>query len=154
MHPSFTIRELFMDAINKWGIFYLSSHEQIDDIVSQFTQYYTEIVPSNDEIEPFLKCFGEMMKIGNGRLFFRLNWRQLRQTLENVVSKESTAEFMDNVLLEQQKHTFSETLETFDPRKLLKQYQKFLLKVGYYHMGSIRTGVLLIGDLLLEMNIQ
>ncbi|GAH22203.1 unnamed protein product [marine sediment metagenome] len=69
---SLTISQFMIKSVNDLGGLFFTSEKQIDAIIAVFKNYYIKKIPSKkSEIVSYLSCFGEILKLCEGRLYFK-----------------------------------------------------------------------------------
>ena len=95
------ISKSFPKWINYQGVFFLGSPELINDLIEMFAKYYSNKIPSKKEsIKKFLICFGELIKLTEGKLLQELRWPSVKNKLNSVVDKNFVEILMNKVIIE------------------------------------------------------
>ena len=96
--PDLKLSNSTREFMNYIGIFDFGSFKLIDDLISLFTTYYIKRVPSKtDEIQKNLLCFGELMKLAEGKTFQKLRYNTLKKKLSLKYPKKDVLDFLGRV---------------------------------------------------------
>ena len=88
------IARLLKEYLKNISILFFGSPQMIDEIISLFTEYYCKRIPSSEtDINDHLLCFGELLKMCEGKGYIRFTWNKLKSILEDKVNKEVAKEF-------------------------------------------------------------
>ncbi len=142
---SLGISKFTREFFNYAGISILGSKVQIDEIISVFMKYYTNRIPSQkDKIILNLTCFGELLKLVEGKLYVKLRKGNIINRLKEKVSKNKYTVFFEKFCLNSKKIKFPDDFYYFKPRYFLWEYNKFLSYCMYNISGVVYTGLLVI----------
>ncbi len=147
LHFSSHLKEIY----NNIGILYLGSPQMIDELIALFIDYYCrKILSKKKEIREFLLCFGEILKMCQGKSLIQFTWKNLQLQLETVTNKETVENFIGRVILERLSEPFYNSADNFDGWDFLHEYHNFLTKAGYYYLGQIYSGVFIVWRALIK----
>ena len=145
IEPDLKLSKHTLEFMNYIGIFDFGSLKLIDDLILLFTEYYTKRVPSKRiEIQKNLLCFGELMKLSEGKTFQKLRYNVLKKKLMENIPKDVVLDFLSRFCFNSQHQNFDLEYDKFNAKKFLQDYHEFLGYCCYKDSGIGYFGVYLI----------
>lgn len=149
--PDLKLSNSTLEFMNYFGIFDFGSFKLIDDLISLFTEYYTTRVPSKrTEIQKNLLCFGELLKLAEGKTFQKLRYNTLKKKLSIKFSKKDVIAFLRHFCYSSRHQSFDLKFKDFNAKKFLRDYHEFLGYCCYKDSGIVYFGVYLIWRALIK----
>ena len=149
--PDLKLSNSTLEFMNYIGIFDFGSFKLIDDLISIFMEYYTKRVPSKKiEIQKNLLCYGELMKLAEGKTFQKLRYNNLKKKLANKCPKNDVIDFLNRFCFRSQHHNFNLEYNKFNAKEFLQDYHEFLGYCCYKDSGVAYFGVYLIWRSLIK----
>jgi len=151
VNPELRISYQITEFTHNIGIPIFGSVDFIEDIITSFKKYYCLRVPARAmEIENTLKCFGELLKISQGKSYFEIQWNQLKNILIQASSKEISNRFLDQFCYSKKYELFPINFDAFSPEVWIRKYDQFLRAACFYHFGKVFSGVFLLWRALIK----
>ncbi|KKN55081.1 hypothetical protein LCGC14_0586020 [marine sediment metagenome] len=146
-----TISKFMLEYLNHFPVSFIGSHEQIDEIIKVFTEYYSNRIPSKKrKITEFIFCFGELLKFTEGKLYCEFRYVKIVKKLKKYINNLIVIKFLENFCLKKENKEFPQTYEEFKPSDFLNKYNHFLSYALYNISGFVYTGVFVVWRSLIK----
>ena len=148
------LSKLSMDTANLndfMGVTLFGSEKLIGECIRLFTHYYSKMIPRlKTEIEETLICFRTLFSLIEGKTMEVFKYRDIRNSLEEKVSKISAETFLDTFCMDKTHEKFALSPEDFKADQIIEDYGSYLNFFGYTYLGQVYTGAFLIWRALLK----
>ncbi|MBN1802040.1 MAG: hypothetical protein JW891_11065 [Candidatus Lokiarchaeota archaeon] len=147
-----SLYDLINQCTQNIGVPIFGNGDFIDDITKDLCDYYSHRIPSiQARIKQALICYAELLKVSEGRTFFKVQWSKIKETLARKIGNQDFVEtFLSDLCLDNRHDVLPGFSEGFDAKEIVGGYHQFLFNGAYYRSGKIVSGCFWIWRALLK----